>query len=325
MKPKILLTGATGYVGGKLLKRLEREGYEVNCLVRTRGKLASTGIRTTVFEGDTLVRSSMWKAFQGVETAYYLVHSLYDETGFESRDLESAENFASMARGTGVKRIIYLGALGNARNGLSPHLQSRQDVGHVLRHCGIPALELRASIVLGEGSLSFNMIRDLAEHLPVMLLPKWVRTQAQPIGIKDLLEYLLQAITVSLPRGRIVEIGGADRLSYGDLMREYARQRGLKRLMVPVPVLSPWLSSHWLAFFTEVDARLGRKLIEGIKSPTVVENPDAAQLFHVRTQSAASAMREAIREIEFHENDQLEELFAALQPARRHGAASVEK
>ncbi len=295
-KHKILLTGATGYVGGKLLRKLEAEGHEINCLVRNPDKLARHGPFTTVFQGDVLARSSMWEAFQGVDTAYFLVHFLHDKDNFEAKELEAAENFASMARGAGVKRIIYLGALGNENDALSPHLRSRQDVGHSLRASGIQTIELRASIVLGAGSLSFEMIRDLAEKLPVMVMPKWAAMKAQPIGIHDLLDYLLQALDVAIERDEIVEIGGSDRMSYGDLLREYAHQRGLRRLMIPVPVLSPWLSGHWLAFFTGVDAAVGLKLIEGIRNPTVVENRRALDLFNVAPCGAAKAMADAINE-----------------------------
>jgi uncharacterized protein YbjT (DUF2867 family) len=260
----------------------------------------------------------MWKAFLGVDTAYYLIHSLSERKGFEHLELEAAENFASMARGCGVKRIIYLGALGNPLERLSAHLRSRQDVGHVLRQSGIETLELRASIVLGEGSLSFNMIRDLAEHLPVMVMPRWVSTKAQPIGIRDLLDYLVQALDVELNQSEVVEIGGQDRMSYGDLMREYARQRGLRRMMVPVPVLTPWLSSHWLSFFTEVDAVLGRKLIEGIRNPTVVESRRSDELFDIEPACAATAISEALNKPQKETTHVMDSVFSALQPAGHH-------
>lgn len=293
-KRKILLTGATGYVGGELLKKLERTGNEVNCLVRNPDKLGATGLRTNVFQGDVLDRDSMKEAFEGVDTAYFLVHFLAEKNGFEAKEQEAAYNFASMARGAGVKRIIYLGGLGNEGDGLSPHLRSRQEVGNVLRDSGIPTIEFRASIVLGEGSLSFQMIRDLAEKIPVMVMPKWASIKAQPIGIHDLLDYLMQALDIQLARHEIIEIGGLDRMSYGDLLREYARQRGLRRVMIPVPVLTPWLSGHWLSIFTGVDAGVGRKLIEGMRNPTVVESPRARYLFNVVPASTSESMRKAI-------------------------------
>lgn len=293
-KQKILLTGATGYIGGELLKQLEMERYEVNCLVRDPDKLKPTGVFTTVFQGDVMDRSSMRAAFQGVDTAYFLVHFLTEKIGFEAKELEAANNFSSMARGAGVKRIIYLGGLGNERDGLSAHLRSRQDVGNALRDSGIQTIEFRASIVLGENSLSFKMIRDLAEKLPVMVTPRWASVEAQPIGIHDLLDYLVQALDIHLERDEIVEIGGSDRMSYGDLLREYARQRGLRRVMIPVPVLTPWLSGHWLSVFTDVDAGVGRKLIEGIRNPTIVESRRSEELFAVTPASTNEAMRNAI-------------------------------
>lgn len=315
---KILLTGATGYVGGKLLERLEMEGHEVNCLVRDPGKLAKTGAKTKVFVGDVLVRSSMWEAFQGVDVAYFLVHFLHETHDFEAMEIEAAENFASMARSAGVQRIVYLGALGNERDGLSAHLRSRQDVGYVLRESSIPTIELRASIVLGEGSLSYDLIRDLTEHLPFMVMPRWVSTKAQPIGIRDLLDYLVHSVDVHIDRDEIIEIGGADRMSYGDLMREYAKQRGIKRLMIPVPVLTPWLSSHWVSFFSSVDASVARKLIEGIKNPTVVENRRARQIFDIEPMGASEAMKQAVQHVSATQVEGAGTLFHTLQPARHH-------
>ena len=293
---KILLTGATGYIGGKLLKRLQLDGYEINCLVRSPSKLTAITANTHVFQGDLLYRSSMWRSFQGVETAYYLAHSLADpKKDFESNEIEAAKNFGTMARSAGVKRIIYLGGLGSANDTLSPHLQSRQDVGYVLRHSGVQTIELRASIVLGAGSLSFEMIRSLTEHLPLLVMPKWVSVKAQPIGIRDLLDYLVQALDLNLEESRIIEIGGSDQVSYRDLMVEYARQRHIKRLMLPLPVLTPWLSSHWLGLVTPLQASVGRKLIESIRNPTIVEDPSAKKLFDIKPCSAASAIAHALQ------------------------------
>ena len=300
-KKKILLTGATGYVGAKLLKILQKQGHEINCLARNPDKLKIAGPKIRVFQGDVMIRSSMWKAFQGVDTAYFLVHMLNERKNFENKEIQAAANFAAMARSAGVKRIIYLGALGNEEDHLSPHLQSRQDVGIALRASHIPVLEFRASIVIGKGSLSFEMIRDLTERLPFMVTPRWVSTPAQPIGISDLLSYLNQGKDLKLVQNEIVEIGSADRMSYGQLMKEYARQRGLKRRMLPVPVLSPKLSSHWLAFITHIDPAIGRKLIEGIRNPTIVESPRASELFTIKPCSVKQAMAEALEETPLRE------------------------
>jgi uncharacterized protein YbjT (DUF2867 family) len=307
MSGRILLTGATGYVGGKLLQRLEFERHQVNCLVRDPSRVKVTSPSTRVFQGDLLYRSTLWRPFQGVETAYYLVHSLADSNDdFEANEIKAANNFAVMAREAGVKRIIYLGGLGSARRNLSRHLKSRHDVGYALRHSGVPTIELRASIVLGAGSLSFEMIRSLTEHLPVMVMPRWVSVKAQPIGIHDLLDYLMQSMQIRLDESTVVEIGGTDQLSYRDLMIEYAQQRHLKRLMLPVPVLTPWLSSLWLGLVTPMQAIIGKKLIESIRNPTVVEDSSAEKLFNVKPCSASAAIRRALQEVDTALTDRTE-------------------
>ena len=309
---KILLTGATGYVGAKLLRELEHQGHRIHCLTRNPDKLQHTGPKTRVYKGDVMIRSSMWQAFRGVDTAYFMVHMLHEREDFERKEIEAAENFAAMARSAGVKRIIYLGALGNDRDALSPHLQSRQDVGLALRQSDIPVLELRASIVIGKGSLSFEMIRDLTERLPFMVTPRWVSTPAQPIGVNDLLRYLVEGKDIPMEHDEIVEIGSQNRMSYGQLMQEYARQRGLKRAMLPVPILSPKLSSHWLALITHIDPVIGRKLIEGIKNPTVVESTRAAELYDINPLSVERAMAEALAETPFRQTHKgLEHVYAA--------------
>ena len=228
---------------------------------------------------------------RGVHTAYYLVHSLGTRQDFEREDRQAAANFAAAARQAGVQRIIYLGGLGDAEHGLSPHLRSRQETGEVLRSSGVPVIELRASIIIGSGSLSFELIRALTERLPVMICPRWVATPTQPIAIEDVLEYLLAAINLPEEKSRIFEIGGPDVVSYGDIMREYARQRGLRRLMISVPLLTPYLSSLWLGLVTPVYARVGRKLVEGLRNPTVVRDPSARDAFSIRPRSLAEAIQ----------------------------------
>lgn len=292
----ILLTGATGYVGGRLLKSLGKAEREVRCLARRPEALASRlapGVE--VVAGDVLDPAALEKALAGVEAAYYLIHSMGNAVDFEEQDRRQARLFGEAAKRAGVRRILYLGGLGEEGPGLSPHLRSRQEVGRLLRESGVPVLEFRASIVLGSGSLSFEMIRSLVERLPVMVTPRWVTVEAQPIGIEDLLAYLMAGLTVPLTQSRIYEIGGADRMSYADLMREYARQRGLKRWMIPVPVLTPWLSSLWLGLVTPLFARIGRKLIESIRHPTVVRDDAARRDFDVRPGGVREAMALALR------------------------------
>lgn len=295
MNGLVLVTGATGYVGGRLLRRLEGRGARVRCLARRPEELAArVAPGTEVAGGDLLVPESFDAALAGAESAYYLVHSLGAARDFEARDREAARCFAAAARRAGLRRIVYLGGLGHG-DALSPHLRSRHEVGRVLRESGVPVIELRASIVLGSGSLSFEMIRALVERLPVMITPRWVEMQAQPIGIEDLLDYLVEALELPGDASRTFEIGGADRVSYGDLMREYARQRGLRRVMLRVPVLSPRLSSLWLGLVTPLYARVGRKLIESIEHPSVVRDESALEHFTVRPSGTRRAIAAALR------------------------------
>lgn len=294
---RVLLTGATGYVGGRLLGLLEAEGYGVRCLARRpEFLLPRVGSTTEVVAGDVLIPESLVGAMDGIDTAFYLVHSMGDAESFEESDRRGAENFAAAAAAAGVRRIVYLGGLGDPEEVYSAHLRSRHEVGTILRAGPVPVIELRASIVIGSGSLSFEMIRALVERLPVMVTPKWVAVQAQPIAIADLLAYLMQAVRLPGESSRVIEIGGADRSSYGDLMREYARQRGLRRWLIRVPVLTPRLSSLWLGLVTPLYARVGRKLIDSICHPTVVRDDTALRLFSVRPMGVRAAIAAALTE-----------------------------
>ncbi len=291
----ILLTGATGYVGGRLLTRLAAQGHQVRCLARKPAYLEQRlPPGATVVQGDVRDPAALARALHGIETAYYLVHAMGDGRRFESHEREGAACFARAAREAGVRRIVYLGALGNEAADLSPHLHSRQEVGRILRESGVPTIELRASIVIGAGSLSFELVRALTEHLPVMVMPRWVSVLAQPIVIGDLLTYLVEALEVPISGSVVVEIGGADRVSYRGMMEEYARQRGLLRMMVRVPVLTPRLSGLWLGLVTPLYARVGRKLVESIRHPTVVTSPLALELFPIQPLGTAAAIRAAL-------------------------------
>jgi uncharacterized protein YbjT (DUF2867 family) len=295
-RPRILLTGATGYVGGRLLKALEEKGYRVRCLARRPEFLrARVGSATEVVRGDVLDKSSLAAALDGIAAAYYLVHSMGSSGSFEEQDRIAASNFGQAAREAGTGRIIYLGGLGEQGQGLSEHLRSRQEVGEILRASGVPAIEFRSSVVIGSGSVSFEMVRALVDRLPVMICPRWVRTPTQPIAIEDVISYLVEAADLPLENGGgIYEIGGADVVSYGDLMRTYADERGLRRWLVPVPALTPWLSSLWLGLVTPVYARVGRKLIEGVRNPTVVRDNRALQVFSVRPRGVREAIARAL-------------------------------
>jgi uncharacterized protein YbjT (DUF2867 family) len=291
---RILLAGGTGYVGGRLLRVLEQTGRPLRCLARKpeflRPRVAAS---TEVVSGDVLEMSSLAEAMSDVHTAYYLVHSMAAGGGFEERDRLGAENFARAARENGVKRIIYLGGLG-VTGELSSHLASRQEVGEMLRGSGVPTIEFRASIIIGSGSLSFEMVRAIVEKLPVMVTPRWVRSRAQPISIEDVIGYLTKALELDDDNSYVFEIGGADQVSYKGIMQEYARQRGLRRIMIPVPVLTPRLSSLWLGLVTPIYARVGRQLIEGVKNDTVVRDDLAMRVFDIRPRGIRQAIGRAL-------------------------------
>ena len=316
----ILLTGATGYVGGRLLHALEQNGHKVRCLARhPEALLRRVAASTTVVAGDVLDRESLCAAMEGAHTAFYLVHSMSSKEGFEEEDRRAASAFGSAAHRAGVKKIVYLGGLGQGE-GLSAHLRSRQEVGRNLRESGTPTVEYRASIILGSGSFSFEMIRALVERLPVMITPRWVKTPTQPIAIEDVIAYLLQAIELEVSESRIFEIGGSDRVSYQDLMREYARQRGLNRLMIPVPVLSPRLSSLWLGLVTPVFARIGRELVDGLRNETVVRDASALQVFPIRPRGFRESLERALanEDREFAET-RWSDAFSSTGPERKWG------
>jgi uncharacterized protein YbjT (DUF2867 family)/tryptophan-rich sensory protein len=294
-RPKILVLGGTGYVGGRLIPLLEKNGHRVRCLARRPEFLRPrVGPSTEVLGGDALQSDSLMAGLEGIATAFYLVHSMGAGSDFEDEDRIAAGNFAEVAKRSGVRRIIYLGGLGDEQQQLSKHLRSRQEVGAILRGSNAQVIEFRASIVIGSGSLSFELIRSLVEKLPVMICPKWVSTPAQPIAIEDLLCYLIAAVDLPDRQSQVFEIGGPDQVSYGEIMQEYARQRGLRRLMISVPFLSPRLSSLWLGVVTPVYARIGRKLVESLRNPTVVTNSLASEVFAVRPRGVRDAIARAL-------------------------------
>ncbi len=295
-RPRICLTGATGYVGGRLLRVLQRDGYRIRCIARRPDNLRNQLSETTeVARGDLLDRDSLAEALQGQDVAFYLVHSMGSSGNFAEEERRCAQNFAEAAREAGIRRIIYLGGLGTDGPDLSDHLSSRRQVGDILRESGATVIEFRASIVIGSGSVSFEMIRALVERLPVMITPRWVSVAAQPIAINDLLEYLRLAVTHPVDGHRVFEIGGADVVSYGKLMREYARLRGLRRVMLPVPVLTPRLSSLWLGLVTPLYARVGRKLIDSLRNASVVTDHAASVAFPVQPMGVRRAIAAAMR------------------------------
>ncbi|HSF83364.1 MAG TPA: SDR family oxidoreductase [Anaerolineales bacterium] len=297
----ILVTGATGYIGGRLVARLLERGFRVRCLVRDPSRLEGRTWRdkVEVVVGDVLEPASLQPAMQGVQAAYYMIHSMGSGTDFHQRDLRAAENFGAAARDNCVGRIIYLGGLAEEGPKLSQHLHSRQETGVVLRESGVPVTEFRAAVIVGTGSLSFEMIRYLTERVPVMICPRWVYTRTQPIGVSDVLEYLVSALDVPESTGQIIEIGGADVVSYASMMMTYARARGLKRWMLPVPVLTPRLSSYWVNIVTPIPAAIARPLIEGLRNENIVRDPTARTMFpHIKPMNYLTAVQRAVAHLE---------------------------
>ncbi|TKB92345.1 MAG: SDR family oxidoreductase, partial [Nitrospira sp.] len=293
--------GASGYIGGRLLPSLENQGYRLRCLAR-RPEILKQKVHpsTELYTGDVLDRPSLDSALRGVDVAYYMVHSMRSTGSFAEIDRQGARNFSEAAKAAGVKGLIYVGGLGSDEEELSTHLRSRHEVGDILRQSDLPVCEFRASAVIGSGSASFELVRALVERLPIMLTPRWVKGKAQPIGIDDLLDYLIEALQIPLSKYRIYEVGGADKVSYADMMRAYGRHRGLKPLIIPVPVLTPWLSALWLGLITPVYARIGRSIIESIVHVTVVRDNAALTAFSVRPMGIDEAIHRALANEETH-------------------------
>jgi uncharacterized protein YbjT (DUF2867 family)/uncharacterized protein YndB with AHSA1/START domain len=255
--------------------------------------------RVEVATGDVHAPESLVAAMAGTDVAYYLIHGMSDSPDFHERDLAAARAFGVAARSAGVRRIVYLGGLGDPATDLSEHLRSRHATGGALGEAGVPVTEFRSAVIVGSGSVSFEMVRNLTERLPVMICPRWVVTRIQPIGIRDVLEYLVAAPLVPESAGRVVEIGGADVLTYRDMMLGYARVRGLRRWLIPVPVLTPRLSSYWVHWTTPVPAAIVRPLIEGMRNEVVVRDDSARRLFPgIRPMSYEDALRRALRRVE---------------------------
>jgi uncharacterized protein YbjT (DUF2867 family) len=291
---RILLTGASGYVGGRLLRRLESSNRPLRCLTRRPAVLRErVGRHTEVVEGDVLDPASLARAFEGVHTACYLVHSMGGAEDFEELDRRAAANFAAAARAAGAAQIVYLGGLGH-EDDLSPHLASRHEVGRLLRQCGTPTIELRASIVIGSGSASFETVRALVEHLPLIVAPRWVETLAQPIAIEDVVDYLVAAIEFERPIDAVYEIGGADQVTYADVMREYARQRGLSRRVIRMPLLTPRASRVMLGLLTPVYGRVAAAMVESLRNETIVTRPAEHASFTGRGRGLSEAIERAL-------------------------------
>ena len=282
MPQTVLVTGATGYIGGRLVPKLLAEGVQVRVLIRgSRSRLngRSWADKVDIVVGDVLQADTLYPALQGIDVAYYLIHGMADSTEFSQRDIQAAENFVQATARAGVDRIIYLGGLGDPGEELSEHLRSRQETGQALRSTHVPVTEFRAAVVVGSGSLSFELIRHLTERIPILICPRWVFTKVQPIAIEDILSYLTIALVTPESAGEIIEIGGPDVLTYGEMMTRYAQARDLRRYLLPVPVLTPTLSSYWVHLVTPMPARVARPLIKGLRNEVVVRDDKAGKLF----------------------------------------------
>ncbi len=277
----VLVTGATGYVGGRLVPALLTAGYPVRVMARDAGRLGQRPWldRVDVVEADVLRPDTLRPALKGVRAAYYLIHSMRAGEAFHERDQQAALDFGAAAREAGVERIIYLGGLGDPDSDLSQHLRSRQETGAMLARAGVPVTEFRAAIIVGAGSLSFELIRDLTERLPAMVCPRWVYTRVQPIAIDDVLAYLVASLDTPASVGKVIEIGGTDVTTYGGMMLGYAEARRLRRWLVPVPVLTPRLSSYWVHLVTPIPSDIAAPLIEGLRNEVIVRLPSAAEFF----------------------------------------------
>lgn len=292
---RVLVTGATGFVGRRLVRALLAEGVAVRCLSRRADADLPAG--ADIVTGDLLDRESLHKALSGVETAYYLVHAMAEQrAGFERRDREAAENFVSVAERQGVKRVIYLGGLGEEGAQLSEHLASRLEVGKILKRGSFKTTFLRAAVIIGAGSASFEMIRWLVDLLPVMVTPRWVSTRCQPIAVRDAIAYLVGCLKDERTAGRTFDIGGPEILSYREMMERYAAMKNSHVFMVPVPFLTPRLSSYWVALFTPVKASISMPLIEGLVTEAICHENEIRDILPITLTPYDEALMIALAE-----------------------------
>lgn len=290
---EVLVTGATGFVGSNLVPALVDKGHDVRVLVRDPVKYEGPdGVE--VVEGDLLKRDTLDGVFDGVEVAYYLVHSMRAGRDFAERDKRAAQNFVDSAQN--ISRVVYLGGLGETSDELSEHLKSRREVENILSQGDYDLTSLRAAIIVGGGSASFQMVRQLVEKLPVMVTPEWVRTDCQPIAIRDVIGYLVGVLEVPETAGRTLEIGGPEVLTYQDMMKRTARVMGYRYrpLIIPVPVLSPQLSSYWVDLVTDVPKSVAHPLILGLRNPVVVRDDAVRELVPMDLTPFDVAVRRAV-------------------------------
>jgi uncharacterized protein YbjT (DUF2867 family) len=298
MSGRVLVTGATGFIGGILAERLAADGYDVRCLVRSAAGARAQALELTGFDlhvGDALRPETLRGAGRQIDVAYYLIHSMGrgGPSDFAPRERAAALSFARMARIEGIERVIYLGGLGDRPN--SEHLRSRHETALLLRHHGPPLTYFRAGMVVGPQSESYRTLRYLVQRLPAMIAPAWLQNPTQPIAIADTLSYLVKALDVDASAGRDVQIGGPDVLTYAEMLDRMAEVLGLPhRPRIPVPLITPWLSSLWIGLVTPVDPGVARPLIEGLAVPTVVSDPSGMEMFDIEPVGFEEALRRAV-------------------------------
>lgn len=277
----VLVTGATGYVGGRLVPRLLEAGYRVRCLARDPQRLEGRPWReqVEVVQSDALDKKSLVTALQGVSVAYYLIHGFQGGKINAERDMTAARNFAEAAEEANIKRIIYLGELVNTTDYLSPYLRARHETGYMLRLGRVPVTEFRAGMIVGSGSVLFEMIRYLSEREFLFICPRWFSSMAQPIAIRDVLSYLIDSIETPESTGKMIEIGGASRLTYSDMLMIYAKERNLRRFLITTPFYAPRLSAYWIHMITPIHWRLALPLIDGLRAELIVNDNLAKKLF----------------------------------------------
>ena len=297
----ILVTGASGYVGGRLVHRLLESGYRVRVLARDPARLQGRPWldKVEVMQGDALLPETLAPALAGVSTAYFLIHGMQGGQVNAARDMSVARNFAEAADAARIGRIIYLGELVDPTARLSPYLRSRHETGYILRQGRVPVTEFRAGMIVGSGSVLFEMVRYLAERELLLVCPHWFYSKAQPIAIRNVLDYLVGALSQPESTGKLLEIGGATRLRYADMLMEYARVRGLKRILIPTPFNLPRLSAYWVHMITPVSYNTVMPLIEGLSADSIVNNEQARQLFpDIQLLDFETAVRYAMIKIE---------------------------
>jgi uncharacterized protein YbjT (DUF2867 family) len=300
MAPTVLVTGATGFIGSRLAVALSRSGWKVRCLVRNASSPAAKALRehgVELREGDVLRPDTLRGVGHGVEVAYYLIHSMGrgGPKDFAATERTAATGFAQMARAEGVQRIVYLGGLGDRPH--SAHLRSRHETALVLREHGPSLTYFRAGMVVGPESESYRTLRYLVQRLPAMIAPAWLTNATQPIAIDDALRYLAACLSVPGSVGQEIQIGGPDVLAYGEMLDRMARVLGLRpRPRIPVPLITPWLSSLWIGLVTPVDAGVARPLVEGLATPTIVTEPRGMALFDIDPIGFDEALRRAVAE-----------------------------